>query len=163
MGTKGIDMRRFAKVLLHLAIIGVVLMTPPLVYDAVSRFSWRTANGLAFSGGLVYPVYFGYWICQLKSVRAKCLWGYTLGLIAASMRVFGMSDRSTSFVVLLIPAIIGAIPIALSIVTGIMRNRPMAIIWLFTTLIVLPLGVLISMLATYGAAVATLGNMRLMG
>lgn len=153
-------MPRPAKVWLHLAIICVVLLAPPLIYDAISRTSLQKGNGFEFAGGLLYPAYFCYWLLQLRSTRAKCILGFTLGLLTVSAIILGTSDRATPLILLLFPAIIGAAPIALSVVAGIMRNKAMAITWLFTSLIALPLGVSISVLATYGAAMSSLGNMR---
>ena len=64
-------MNRTAKIALHLLLIGLVVVVPPIFYD------WASQAGapppLPYLGGIGYPLYLGYWSQRIGHDRLRII------------------------------------------------------------------------------------------
>ena len=148
------------RIALHLFLILVVLILPPLVYDYISHTSLSTVPGMLMSGGLSYPVYFSYLVTRMHSVRARFILLHLIAMLTISFFTLEASDRSTPFIVALLPAILGQITLPMAAVARLRKQRPLAINCLLSTLVSGPIGLALSMLAIYGMGMSAMSGMR---
>ena len=80
-------MKLAGKIALHLLLIFLVLLVPPLVYDLVSRHVGGQSPWL-YVGGLSYPLYLGWWITRIGHPRIRAILLHLLGF-ATLMSAFG--------------------------------------------------------------------------
>ncbi|CBJ40390.1 membrane protein of unknown function (plasmid) [Ralstonia solanacearum CMR15] len=63
-------MRRIQKIGLHLVLICLVVLVPPLLYERLVA-AGVTDVLLLFIGALTYPLYMGYWIMRIQQPRMR--------------------------------------------------------------------------------------------
>lgn len=152
--------RLVANILLHALAVLVVVILPPFTYDAVVSSGLRDVPGMAFVGGVAYPVYAVYWINRLKSLRAKFVLIHLVLLLSASLSIFVVVDCSWSASLFLtpLPALVGAAPLVagVTLLLG-KKDRRFAITCLLSSLVFLPVGVFLSLLFLYGVAMCGVG------
>lgn len=148
------------RITLHVFLILLVLILPPLVYDYISHTTLSRIPGMLMVGGLSYPAYFSYLVMRLHSKRARFIWLHLIALLTISFFSLYASDRSTPLIVALLPAILGLITLPIAAVAKLLKQGPLAINCLLSSLVSGPIGLALSMLAIYGAAMSAMSGMR---
>jgi uncharacterized membrane protein len=148
------------RICLHVFIILVVLILPPVVYDFVSRSSFSYVHGLDMIGGLGYPAYFSYWVTRLRSPRARLILLHLIGLLTISFFALAAGGRSTPLIVILLPALLGLITLPVALIAKTRGQTALAVNCKLSSLVCGPLGLGLSMLAVYGAGMGAMSGMR---
>lgn len=145
---------------LHVCVVLLVVLLPPIVYSAVSASRYQGIDWLPFSGGVTYPLYAIYWIARLKNFRVRfILLHLALVLTIAAATAF-VSNRSTPLLVAFLPTIAAALPILGSVASRMYGSGRVAVTCLVSSLLALLVGVPSSLLIAYGMGMAAMGNMR---
>lgn len=145
---------------LHVCVVLLVVLLPPIVYSAVSASRYQGIDWLTFSGGVTYPLYAIYWIARLKNFRVRfILLHLALVLTIAAATAF-VSNRSTPLLVAFLPTIAAALPILGSVASRMYGSGRVAVTCLVSSLLALLVGVPSSLLIAYGMGMAAMGNMR---
>jgi len=148
---------------LHIPLLLFVTLAPVAVYERVSTSAWRDVPGLDFAGGITYPLYTAFLISRLKSARAKFILLHLLLLLTLSWLAFTIGGRSNSVAVItmvVLPALVGAMAIPLAITASLRHKVQLAKTCLFSTLLSLPIGLALSVLALYGIGRSAMSGMR---
>jgi hypothetical protein len=148
---------------LHVMLLLVVTLVPVQIYEMVRTSAWHDVPGLDFAGGITYPLYIAYLISRLKSTRAKFILFHLLILLTLAWLGMGISIRSNSILMmvsLLLPSVIGAMPLPLAVIAYIRRNMHLVRTCLVSTLLSLPIGLALSMLVLYGMGRSSMSGMR---
>ncbi|MFZ6654688.1 hypothetical protein [Undibacterium sp. TJN19] len=151
------------RICLHIFLILIVLILPPVVYDFVSSSSLSHlshVNGLDMTGGLAYPAYFSYWVTRLRSARARLILLHLIALLTISFFTLEASGRSTPLFVILLPAIVGLITLPIALLATSRGQKPLAVNCLLSSLVNGPLGLILSLLTIYGAGMGAMSGMR---
>ena len=145
---------------LHVCVVLLVVLLPPIVYSAVSASRYQGDEWLLFSGGATYPLYAIYWLAKIKNPRVRfILLHLTFVLMTAAATAF-VSNRSTPLLVAFLPTIAAALPILGSVASRMHGRSSAAATFLVSSLIALLVGVPSSLLIAYGMGMAAVGNMR---
>ncbi|MFZ6676907.1 hypothetical protein [Undibacterium sp. Tian12W] len=155
-----INKRIALRIALHLFLILLVLILPPLVYDYISHTKLSNVPGMLMLGGLSYPAYFSYLATRLRSARARLILLHLIALLTISFFMLDASGRATPLIVLLLPAILGLITLPAALIARLRKQRALAITCLWSSLVSGPLGLILSMLAIYGAGMSAMSGMR---
>ncbi|MES2040145.1 MAG: hypothetical protein V4495_20200 [Pseudomonadota bacterium] len=148
------------RIALHVFLILLVLILPPLVYDYISHTSLSTVPGMLMLGALSYPAYFSYLVTRLHSARARLILLHLITLLTLSFFMLMASDRSTPLIVVLLPAILGLVTLPAAVIATLSKQRPLAINCLWSSLVSGPIGLALSMLAIYGVGMSAMSGMR---
>lgn len=157
-------LQRFALgLVLHIPLLLFVTLVPVAVYERVSNSAWRNVPGLDFAGGITYPLYAAFLVSRLKSTRAKFILFHLLLLLTLSWMAFTIGGRSNSaamIAMVILPALVGAMAIPLAITAYLRHKVQLAKTCLFSTLLSLPIGLALSVLALYGIGRSAMSGMR---
>ena len=148
------------KISVHIVVLLLVVIAPPLIYDAVSRSSYSEIAGLDMIGGLTYPAYILYWIMRIKNARARFIVCYPVILVTVSALTIAFGERSMPMVVVALPACLGILPLLMAVIAAIKRKAHFAVTCLWAALLALPMGLAMSLLLLYGLGMSAVGNMR---
>jgi hypothetical protein len=154
MPSKGVIARRIAT---HSLILLLVTCLPPLIYEAVDRSRWRDIDGIAFAGGVTYPAYACYWILKIGNARARFILLYLLSLLTISCLATGLWPHNPPVPVLVLPAIVGALPLFGALYLRAVGEQHAAKTCLLSAVVSLPVGVAFSTVIIFGAAMSTAG------
>ncbi|MFZ6731257.1 hypothetical protein ACO0LG_04965 [Undibacterium sp. Ji42W] len=148
------------RIALHLFLILLVMILPPLIYDYISHTDLSNVPGMLMIGGLSYPVYFSYLATRLHSARARLILLHLIAMLTISFFMLDASGRTTPLVVLLLPAILGLIMLPAAAMARLRKQRELAINCLWSSLVSGPLGLILSILAIYSAGMSAMSGMR---
>lgn len=148
------------RIALHLFLILMVLILPPLVYDYISHTDLSKLPGMLMLGGLSYPAYFSYLAIRQRSDRARLILLHLIAMLTISFFMLDASGRTTPLMVLLLPAILGLITLPAAVIVWMRRQRALAINCLWSSLVSGPIGLFLSVLAIYGAGMSAMSGMR---
>ncbi|BBB58283.1 hypothetical protein UNDKW_0010 [Undibacterium sp. KW1] len=155
-----INKRIALRIGLHLFLILLVLILPPLVYDYISHTNLSNVPGILMLGGLSYPAYFSYLATRLHSDRARLILLHLIAMLTISFFMLDASGRTTPLIMLLLPAILGLIMLPAAAIARLRMQRALAINCLWSSLVSGPIGLILSMLAIYGAGMSAMSGMR---
>ena len=133
------------KILVHILVVLVVVLLPPLAYDAVTQSRYHGDDFFLFMGGATYPAYCLYWLLKIKNPRVKFVWIHIT--IVFTIRFFGLlfSDEGRySLIVVMLPSMVGALPLPLYIVHRLRNNFGFTTTYLISTAIAFPIGLVLS-------------------
>lgn len=148
------------RITLHLFLILLVLILPPLVYDYISHTSLSTVPGMLMLGAFSYPAYFSYLVTCLHSARARLILLHLITLLTISFFMLVTSGSSTPLIVVLLPAILGLGTLPVAVIARLCKQKPLAINCLLSSLVSGPIGLALSMLAIYGMGMSAMSGMR---
>ncbi|MBI1771511.1 MAG: hypothetical protein HYR68_03995 [Burkholderiales bacterium] len=148
------------RIALHLFLIPLVLILPPLAYDYISHTELSAVPGMLMLGSLSYPVYFSYLATRLHSARISFILLHLIALLTISFFTLEASGSATPLIVVLLPAILGLVTLPAAVVAKLRKRRPLAINCLLSSLVSGPLGLALSMLAIDGVGMSAMSGMR---
>jgi|GEM_PF-2034857 len=148
------------RIALHLFLILLVLILPPVVYDYISHTELSNVPGMLMLGGLSYPVYFSYLATRLHSARTRLILLHLIAMLTISFFMLVASGRTTPLIVVLLPAILGLITLPAAAIAWLCKKIPLAINCVWSSLISGPIGLALSILAIYGAGMSAMSGMR---
>ena len=149
-----------AAFMLHACILLFVVLLPPIVYDAVSSSRYQKIEWLHFSGGATYPLYAVCLISKLKSFRARFMLLHLTFVLIVAVVALSTGGRTPSMFVAFLPAAGAALPLPGAVASWLQGRGRLAVTCLVSSLLALPVGVLLSLLIVYGVAMAGIGPMR---
>jgi hypothetical protein len=88
------------KITIHLLIIALVVIIPPLIYDSVESSRFRGIYIMNHSGAIGYPIYISYWTLKFverRSFYAKVIflllfWIVIIALISGIVLVLSLGN-----------------------------------------------------------------------
>lgn len=96
-------MKLAGKIALHLLLIFMVLLVPPLVYDLVSKHVDGESPWL-YAGGLTYPLYLSWWISRIGHPRIRAILLHLLTFASLMSALVLLLDRRGAQFALFLPA-----------------------------------------------------------
>jgi hypothetical protein len=152
--------RFLAAFTLHACVVLLVVLLPPIVYDAVSASSHAGIKWLQFSGAITFPLYAAYWIAKLRKPRTRFVLLHLILVLALIFFVALTSNRSTPMLLALLPVIGAAAPLLGTVVSWLRGNSRLAVTCLVSSMLALLIAASSSLLLIYGVAMSPASNMR---
>jgi hypothetical protein len=154
-------MKLLGKIVVHALIIFIVMLAPPLLYDALSskesigpgKYAW-----VSYVLGIVgYFSYIIYWLVKIENIRVKTILIYLAIWIAAVAVAFLLSSYVSAYSSLMVPLLV-LVCALMHALAGNDTYSKKTLLYVFFILLVLTLAFLAFSL--YGLASSPIANMR---
>jgi hypothetical protein len=152
-------MRLAGKIALHLLLIGIVVLVPPLLFDRLNQAGIHDSIWV-FSGGLTYPLYLGWWVSRIRQPIIRTILLHLIAFTTVASALVMSLDKRTAGFAPFVPAAALLPCLACAVVRGVQGRRSDIRAHLYALLLLLPFALGLTALILFGLAMTSMQGMR---